>query len=144
MHRLFQRYPPENIRIVGPEADAKSGPVAFRHHVVRMPWRRLEGSRFNKLHRTLRCFGLVPRFPVRNVDALLGDFRPDVVLTVMPENWKHYIGVDFRNLNRDIRRIAESPALLEDVAAQGRRWAIENYAPRKVAERLIDHLGINK
>jgi glycosyltransferase involved in cell wall biosynthesis len=68
---------------VGPEADAKSGPMAFRHHIVRMPWRRLEASRFNKLHRTLRCFGLVPQFPVRKVDALLGEFQPEVVLTVM-------------------------------------------------------------
>ena len=83
LRRLFQGYPAESVQIVGPEADAKSGPVAFRHHVVRMPWRRLERSRFNRLHRTLRCFGLVPWLPVRKVDALLGEFRPEVVLTVM-------------------------------------------------------------
>ena len=58
-------------------------PVAFRHHVVRMPWRRFEGSRFNRLHRTLRSFGLVPRFPARQADRLLDGFRPEVVLTVM-------------------------------------------------------------
>jgi len=70
--------------------------------------------------------------------------RYGVVLPVMPENWKHYIGINLENVEADVRRIMESPALLEDVAAEGRRWAIENYAPKKAAERLIDHLGINK
>jgi len=63
-----------------------------------------------------------------------------VELPVMPENWKHYIGVDFRNLDRDIRRIAESPALLEDVAAGGNLWAKENYSPKKSAERFLRSL----
>lgn len=60
-----------------------------------------------------------------------------VELPVMPQNWKHYIGVDFRNLDRDIRRIRESPNLLEDIAQEGKKWAFENYSPKKVAERFI-------
>lgn len=48
-----------------------------------MPWRRFEGSRFSKLHRTLRSFGFVPLFPVQKVDKVLREFCPEVVLTVM-------------------------------------------------------------
>ena len=73
----------ERVRILGPEPDKKSRPIAFGSHVIRMPWEKLEGSRYNKVHRTLRSFGLVPRFPVRQADRLLDGFRPEVVLTVM-------------------------------------------------------------
>ena len=83
LHRLFQGFSAERVGILGPEPQKNSKPVAFRHHVVRMPWRRFEGSRFNRVHRTLRSFGLVPRFPVRQADRLLDGFRPEVVLTVM-------------------------------------------------------------
>lgn len=83
LQRLFQEYPPELVRILGPEPDANSKPVAFQHHVIQMPWKRFEGSRYNKVHRTLRTFRLVPCFSVRQADQLLEGFRPNVVLTVM-------------------------------------------------------------
>lgn len=67
-----------------------------------------------------------------------------VELPVMPENWKHYIGINLENVDADIERLKSEPNCLERIAAAGREWAMENYAPRKAAERLIDHLGINK
>ena len=83
LHRIFQEYPAERVRILGPEPDPNSKPVAFRHHIIRMPWKKFESSRFNKAQRTLRSFGLVPRFPLPQADRLLDGFRPEVVLTVM-------------------------------------------------------------
>ena len=65
-----------------------------------------------------------------------------VELPVMPENWKHYIGVNLENVDRDVRRITESPNLLEDVAAQGRQWAMENYSPKKAASRTLHAVGL--
>ena len=59
----------------------------------------------------------------------------------MPENWKHYVGVDFRNLARDVDRMRRSPALLEDIAAVGREWALQNYSPRAAAQRFLDLVG---
>ena len=64
-----------------------------------------------------------------------------VVLPVMPQNWKHYIGVDFRDLPRDVRMLRESPALLEEVAAAGKEWAMEHYSPRAAASRFLDLVG---
>jgi hypothetical protein len=68
--------------------------------------------------------------------------RYGVVLPVMPENWKHYVGVNLENVDRDVCRMTESPNLLEDVAAQGRQWAMENYSPKKAAARMLDAVGL--
>ena len=64
--------------------------------------------------------------------------RYGVVVPVMPENWKHYIGVNLENVDRDVRRITESPNLLEDVASHGCQWAMKNYSPKKAASRLLE------
>jgi glycosyltransferase involved in cell wall biosynthesis len=59
-------------------------------------------------------------------------------IPVMPKNWRHYIGIDIDNLEEAIDTIATKPELLEVISAQGRKWAIENYAPTPVAQRFID------
>jgi hypothetical protein len=60
-----------------------------------------------------------------------------IVLPVMPENWRHYIGVDFQNLDRDVSRLKQSPSMLEDIACAGREWALTNYSPKAVAARFL-------
>lgn len=65
-----------------------------------------------------------------------------VVLPVMPENWKHYIGINLDNVEEDIERLRDEPECLEKVAAEGHIWAIENYRPRKAAERLLSYLSL--
>ena len=59
------------------------------------------------------------------------------VLPVMPENWRHYIGIDLDNIAESIERIVEQPELLERIAAEGRTWAIANYAPKATALRFL-------
>jgi len=83
LDRLFKDYPVQSVQIVGPQPQRSSAPLCFRHHVIAMPWRRFEYSRFNRTHRTLRSYGLVPLQQPRQVDRLLRVFQPDVVLTVM-------------------------------------------------------------
>jgi glycosyltransferase involved in cell wall biosynthesis len=83
LDRLFKDYPLDRVRIIGPKPQPASAPVRFTHHELRMPWRRFEGSRLNKLHRTLRSYGLVALAEPQRIDELLGGFQPDVVLTVM-------------------------------------------------------------
>jgi hypothetical protein len=67
--------------------------------------------------------------------------KSGVALPVMPENWKHYIGVDFRNLERDVRRIRKAPSMLEDIGREGRAWAVSNYSPQAVAHRFLDQIA---
>ena len=83
LDRLFKDYPADRVRIVGPKPQPASAPLRFTHHELKMPWRRFEGSRLNKLHRTLRSYGLVPLAQPRQIDELLAGFQPGVVLTVL-------------------------------------------------------------
>lgn len=83
LERLFKDYPAERVRIVGPAPQPVSAPLRFQHHQVRMPWSRFEGSRFNRLHRSLRGFGLAPLQRPDVIDGLLGGFQPEVALTIM-------------------------------------------------------------
>ena len=67
--------------------------------------------------------------------------RYGVVLPVMPENWKHYIGVSLENVDETIGRLRADYGCLERIAAAGREWAMKNYSPKKAAERLLKHLA---
>ncbi|MCC6212382.1 MAG: glycosyltransferase family 1 protein [Burkholderiales bacterium] len=74
-------------------------------------------------------------------------FNPDLErygaqLPVMPENWKDYIGVDFTRVSDAIERIRADPGCLERIANEGPRWALENYSPRRMAERFLEHAGM--
>jgi hypothetical protein len=63
--------------------------------------------------------------------------RYGVVLPVMPENWKHYIGINLENIDADVERLKAEPDCLERIAAAGRKWALDNYSPRAMALRLL-------
>ncbi|WP_347237749.1 glycosyltransferase [Sphaerospermopsis sp. FACHB-1194] len=59
-------------------------------------------------------------------------------IPVMPENWRHYIGIDLDNVPAAIDRIVDEPEILEKIALEGRRWAIENYSPVPTALRFLE------
>jgi hypothetical protein len=65
------------------------------------------------------------------------------VLPVMPENWKHYIGVDLARPDKAITRLRDDPDVLERVAVHGREWALRNYSPAAMADRMLGHAGLS-
>jgi hypothetical protein len=70
-----------------------------------------------------------------NID--LDIYGPD--LPVMPENWTHYIGVDLCRPDKTIERLMDEPELMETVGRQGQEWALRNYHPRAMADRLMKY-----
>lgn len=58
-------------------------------------------------------------------------------LPVMPENWRHYIGIDLDQPQETVERILDQPELLPQIAAAGRQWAIEHYGPVSTAQRFL-------
>jgi hypothetical protein len=60
-----------------------------------------------------------------------------VALPVMPENWRHYIGMDLRRPRETADRLRDEPELLERVSREGRDWALTHYSPRAVAKRFL-------
>lgn len=68
--------------------------------------------------------------------------RYGVDIPVMPENWKHYIGIDLDRVDDTIDRLIDDPGMLERVATAGRAWALANYSPRAMAIRFLEYLNI--
>jgi hypothetical protein len=66
-----------------------------------------------------------------------------VKLPVMPENWKHYIGVDFDRVDETLERIQADPDCLERIAAAGHTWAMQHYSPKAMASRFIEEVGFS-
>ncbi|MEQ9671749.1 hypothetical protein [Coleofasciculus sp. G2-EDA-02] len=61
-----------------------------------------------------------------------------IKLPVMPENWRHYIGIDLDNIQSTVERIASDPDILERISQEGRMWAIDNYSPVPTALRFLN------
>jgi hypothetical protein len=64
-------------------------------------------------------------------------------LPAMPENWRHYIGVDLRRPKEAISRLRDDSSVLERVAQEGHKWAIEHYSPKAVALRFLHLAGLD-
>ncbi len=68
--------------------------------------------------------------------------RYGALLPVMPENGRHYFGINLERPGPLIERLAEDPGSLERAAAAGREWAIANYAPAPMARRFLAEAGV--
>ena len=55
----------------------------------------------------------------------------------MPENGKHYFGIDMDRVERAVERLMEDPGCLERVASGGRQWAQTYYSPVAAARRFL-------
>jgi hypothetical protein len=64
-----------------------------------------------------------------------------VELPVMPENRKHYLGVNFARVEDFVEQLRQDPDLLEVVAREGKRWAEAHYSPKAVAQRFLRLCG---
>lgn len=66
--------------------------------------------------------------------------RYGVQLPAMPENQRHYLGVDFNHLDDTIDLLHSDPGCLQRIAKAGRAWALEHYSPKAVAARFLREL----
>jgi glycosyltransferase involved in cell wall biosynthesis len=84
LHRLLIDYPVDRLRVIARYVPTLGEPLPHVvYHPLTPPWQRFEKSRFNRLKRSLRAFGCVPTVSLARLDALVGDFQPEVVLCVM-------------------------------------------------------------
>ncbi|MFH1996549.1 MAG: glycosyltransferase family 1 protein [Candidatus Omnitrophota bacterium] len=63
------------------------------------------------------------------------------LLPVMPENRKHYFGIDLDAVDDAIRILRSNIGILEKISEEGRRWAIEHYSPEPTARRFLKTIG---
>lgn len=65
-----------------------------------------------------------------------------IQLPVMPQNWKHYIGIDLNDPANDIERLNSlSVDDLKQIGFNGRQWALDNYSPKPTAQRFLSYLS---
>jgi hypothetical protein len=61
-------------------------------------------------------------------------------LPVMPEPWVHYAPIDLGNISGSVDALMDRQGQWADIAEAGRAWAIEHYAPKATALRLLRQL----
>jgi len=66
-----------------------------------------------------------------------------ISLPVMPENWRHYIGVDLDNVQATVDRISAEPEILKYISQEGRLWALKHYSPLSTALRFLELVNEN-
>jgi len=64
-----------------------------------------------------------------------------LTLPVMPKNWEHYIGVNFDDLWEFNERLQGNLSRFGQIAENGKKWALENYRPKNIAQRFLELVG---
>jgi len=82
LRRLFLGYPADQILVIGEAPQSGAELLPCRYETVHCLGRRLETTRFSRIPRTIDALG-VHRVSDGAIEKLVGDFQPDVVLTVM-------------------------------------------------------------
>ncbi|MBK9450843.1 MAG: hypothetical protein IPN95_15835 [Bacteroidetes bacterium] len=60
-------------------------------------------------------------------------------LPEMPVNFQHYLGVDLRNPQKAID-VLNDPEKMKEIGAAGYDWAMQHYAPKALAQRLLRYV----
>jgi hypothetical protein len=65
------------------------------------------------------------------------------ILPVMPENWKHYLGIDLDDIDGSIDKISKNLGRLPEISEAGQLWALEHYVPIAVAQRFLETINVS-
>ncbi len=83
LFRVFNDYPADRLLVVGPEVPASAERLPCRYETFVPRIDRWVNTRLHEWVNLANAIGLVPDESGRRIDQLVGDFRPDVVFTVM-------------------------------------------------------------
>jgi hypothetical protein len=65
------------------------------------------------------------------------------ILPEMPENFKHYIGVNYLGFNKAAKKILElNQQDINTIAESGKIWVAQHYAPAVTAKRFLKTISI--
>ena len=83
LYRVLQGYPAEKLVVIGPALPADASKLACRYETFVPKAERWVNTRFHHHVNVANALGMIPDYSLRQLDQLVGDFEPDVVLTVM-------------------------------------------------------------
>lgn len=100
-HRLLRDYPADRLLVVSnqPVPDA-AGRLACRYAHLPLAADRLSRTRFWPWRAILRTLGAAGLVRLGRVDAAVGDFAPDVVVTLMQDSWYYELAARFARRRR--------------------------------------------
>ena len=81
--RLLRDYPADRLLVIGPPVPKEAARLSCRYESLVPPLNRLNATRFHLWRRTARVLGILPGNSLRQVEALIGDFQPEQVLSLM-------------------------------------------------------------
>jgi len=81
--RLFREYPADKFLVIGPPVPKEASRLSCRYESMAPPLNRLNSTRFHLWRRTARVLELLPGNSLRQVEDLVGEFQPEVVLSLM-------------------------------------------------------------
>ena len=81
--RLFSHHPPEKLLVIGPPVPEGAKRLQCRYETLVPPLDRLNSTRFHLWRRTARVLGLLAGNRLHQVEARVGDFQPEAVLSLM-------------------------------------------------------------
>jgi hypothetical protein len=65
------------------------------------------------------------------------------MLPVMPENGKHYIGIEALGSLDKLEKLLKDEQRIREISEEGRNFVLENYLPKNIVQRLIDLIDFN-
>ncbi len=84
LYRLLQHHPADHLKAVGPRPQPSSDTLACEYaELLPAPSSRLDLTRLAEFKRSLQAMSLIGRISDSRVDRAVGDFRADVVVTLM-------------------------------------------------------------
>lgn len=83
LFRVLQGYPADKLLVVGPPVPAGASKLPCRYETFVPRIERWVSTRWHEQVNLANALGLVPDYSRRAIDRLVGDFQPEVVLTVM-------------------------------------------------------------
>ncbi len=100
-YRLFQHYPSDRIRVVT-NAEIASAEKRLRCHYIHLPLMadRLNRTRFWLWRAGLRALGAPSAVRLRRIDRAAGEFRPDVVISLMQDPWYYDVATRYARQRR--------------------------------------------
>lgn len=99
--RLFADYPPDRLLVLTshpPPGGAER--LACRYERLPLRVDRLNRTRFWTWRNGLRAFGGASWLSLRPIDRALGDFQPDLVVTLMQDSWFYDYAARYARLRR--------------------------------------------
>jgi glycosyltransferase involved in cell wall biosynthesis len=83
LYRLLRDYPSEKLVVIGPKTCPHAERLTCRYEELRLPFERLNVTRFAAMKRSLDACASFPRVPLAVIRNLQAAFTPEVILSVM-------------------------------------------------------------